>query len=43
MSKFLLGVWGWFPDWSQVLLLNLGKIFMILVPLLLSVARARGS
>jgi len=38
MSKFLLGIWGWFPDWSQILLLNLGKIFMILVPLILSVA-----
>ena len=38
MSKFLLSFWSWFPDWSQVLLLNLGKIFMILVPLLLSVA-----
>ena len=38
MSKFMLGVWSWFPDWSQVLLLNLGKIVMILAPLMLSVA-----
>jgi NADH-quinone oxidoreductase subunit H len=38
MSKFFLGIWGWFPDWSQVLLLNLGKIFIVLVPLILSVA-----
>ncbi len=38
MSKFWLGAWSWFPDWSQVALLNLGKIILILVPLLLSVA-----
>ncbi|MBI3570818.1 MAG: NADH-quinone oxidoreductase subunit NuoH [Gammaproteobacteria bacterium] len=38
MSKFFLDIWNWFPDWSQVALLNLGKIVLILVPLLLSVA-----
>ncbi len=38
MSKFMFDIWNWFPDWSQVALLNLGKIVLILVPLLLSVA-----
>ncbi len=38
MSKFFLDLWNGFPDWSQIALLNLGKIFIILVPLLLSVA-----
>lgn len=38
MSKFWLGIWNWFPDWSQVALLNLGKIVLILVPLVLAVA-----
>jgi NADH-quinone oxidoreductase subunit H len=38
VSKFFLEIWNWFPDWSQVGLLNLGKIVLILVPLLLSVA-----
>ncbi len=38
MSKFFLDFWNGFPDWSQIALLNLGKIFIILVPLLLSVA-----
>ena len=38
MSKFWLGAWNWFPDWSQLALLNIGKIILILVPLLLSVA-----
>ncbi|MHB8623904.1 MAG: NADH-quinone oxidoreductase subunit NuoH [Sulfuricaulis sp.] len=38
MSRFWLGAWNWFPDWSQVALLILGKIILILVPLLLSVA-----
>ena len=38
MIKFLLGVWNWFPGWSQIALIDLGKIVLILVPLLLSVA-----
>jgi NADH-quinone oxidoreductase subunit H len=38
MSKFWLGMWNWFPEWSQVALLNLGKIFLIAIPLILSVA-----
>src|SRR3989344_5001413 len=38
MSKFWLGIWNGFPDWSQVALLNLGKIFLIVVPLVLAVA-----
>ncbi|MEX2163530.1 MAG: NADH-quinone oxidoreductase subunit NuoH [Sulfuricaulis sp.] len=38
MTNYFLSVWNWFPDWSQVALLTLGKIVLILVPLLLSVA-----
>ncbi len=38
MKHFFLGIWSWFPEWSQIALLNLGKIMLILVPLLLSVA-----
>jgi NADH-quinone oxidoreductase subunit H len=38
MKHFFLGIWSWFPEWSQIALLNLGKIVLILVPLLLSVA-----
>ncbi|MBI3777408.1 MAG: NADH-quinone oxidoreductase subunit H, partial [Gammaproteobacteria bacterium] len=38
MTKYLMSVWSAFPDWSQVLLLNLGMIILILVPLMLSVA-----
>ena len=38
MKHFFLGVWNWFPEWSQIALLNLGKIMLIMVPLLLSVA-----
>jgi NADH-quinone oxidoreductase subunit H len=38
MTNYFLSVWHWFPDWSQVALLTLGKIVLILVPLLLSVA-----
>lgn len=33
-----LALWAWFPDWSQVGLVNLGLIVAIVVPLLLSVA-----
>lgn len=33
-----LALWAWFPDWSQVGLINLGLIVAIVVPLLLSVA-----
>jgi len=38
MKHFFFGIWSWFPEWSQIALLNLGKIVLILVPLLLSVA-----
>jgi NADH-quinone oxidoreductase subunit H len=38
VKHFFLGIWNWFPEWSQIALLNLGKIVLILVPLLLSVA-----
>jgi len=38
MIQFLLEIWNWFPGWSQIALINLGKIVLILVPLLLSVA-----
>jgi NADH-quinone oxidoreductase subunit H len=41
MQTFLslwLPVWQWFPQWFQVLLLNIGKIALILVPLLVAVA-----
>ena len=38
MSKAMLDVWSWFPDWSQVALLNLGKILLIAIPLILTVA-----
>jgi NADH-quinone oxidoreductase subunit H len=38
MTNYFLSGWHWFPDWSQVALLTLGKIVLILVPLLLSVA-----
>jgi len=38
MSTLLIEFWNWFPGWSQIALINLGKILIILVPLLLSVA-----
>jgi len=38
MSTLLIEFWNWFPGWSQIALVNLGKIVIILVPLLLSVA-----
>ncbi|MBI3546564.1 MAG: NADH-quinone oxidoreductase subunit H, partial [Gammaproteobacteria bacterium] len=38
MSKFWFDIWNWFPAWSQIALMNVGKIVLILVPLLLSVA-----
>ncbi len=38
MSKFMLDFWNWFPGWSQIALLNLGKILLIAVPLILTVA-----
>ncbi|HYA38337.1 MAG TPA: NADH-quinone oxidoreductase subunit NuoH [Candidatus Methylomirabilis sp.] len=38
MSKFWLGVWNWFPGWSQIGLVNLGKIILIVMPLMLAVA-----
>ncbi len=33
-----VAVWAWFPFWLQVLLLNLGKIALILLPLFTAVA-----
>jgi NADH-quinone oxidoreductase subunit H len=38
MMDWLMNLWNGLPAWSQVGLLSLGKIVMILVPLLLSVA-----
>ncbi len=38
MSTLLIEFWNGFPGWSQIALVNLGKIFIILVPLLLCVA-----
>ncbi len=38
MSTLLIEFWNGFPAWSQIALINLGKILLILVPLLLSVA-----
>src|SRR3970040_60714 len=38
MSPLLIEFWNGFPGWSQIALVNLGKIVIILVPLLLSVA-----
>jgi NADH-quinone oxidoreductase subunit H len=38
MTKFLLGIWSWFPSWSQIGLINLGKIVLIVAPLMLAVA-----
>ncbi|MGE5241701.1 MAG: NADH-quinone oxidoreductase subunit NuoH [Bacteroidota bacterium] len=38
MIKFLLDIWNWFPGWSQIGLINLGKIILIVAPLMLAVA-----
>ncbi len=38
MSKLWFDIWNWFPSWSQIALLNVGKIVLILMPLLLAVA-----
>jgi len=38
MSTLLIEFWNGFPGWSQIALVNLGKIVIILVPLLLCVA-----
>ena len=38
MTAFLVNLWTSLPDWLQVLLFNLGKIALVLVPLLLAVA-----
>jgi NADH-quinone oxidoreductase subunit H len=38
MTQHLLALWEWFPVWIQMLLLNLGKIVILLVPLMLGVA-----
>jgi NADH-quinone oxidoreductase subunit H len=36
--KWLVMLWEWFPFWIQALLLNLGKIVLILAPLMTAVA-----
>ncbi len=38
MSELALRMWEWFPGWSQIALINVGKIVTILLPLILSVA-----
>jgi NADH-quinone oxidoreductase subunit H len=38
MTDLALRVWEWFPAWSQIALINVGKIVAILLPLILSVA-----
>ena len=38
MTAFWLNLWGSLPPWWQVLLLNLGKITLILAPLMTAVA-----
>jgi len=38
MTQHLIALWEWFPVWIQMLLLNLGKIVILLVPLMLGVA-----
>src|SRR3972149_7469445 len=38
MTELALSLWSWFPGWSQIALLNLGKIVLIIAPLLLAVA-----
>ncbi len=38
MREFFLIVWHWFPGWAQLGLESLGKIALILVPLMLAVA-----
>jgi NADH-quinone oxidoreductase subunit H len=38
MGEWILQIWGGFPAWSQILLINVAKIVMVIVPLLLSVA-----
>jgi NADH-quinone oxidoreductase subunit H len=36
--KWIVTLWEWFPFWFQALLLNLGKIVLILAPLMTAVA-----
>jgi NADH-quinone oxidoreductase subunit H len=38
VSELALGFWTTLPGWSQVLLINVGKIVLILVPLIIAVA-----
>ncbi|MHB8454228.1 MAG: NADH-quinone oxidoreductase subunit NuoH [Acidiferrobacterales bacterium] len=38
MSGFFISVWNRFPPWSQLGLVSLGKIIVILVPLMIAVA-----
>jgi len=38
MTKFWLDIWNWFPGWSRIALADLGKILLIVVPLILTVA-----
>ncbi len=36
--EFVLGLWNGLPMWTQIMLVNVGKIIVILIPLILSVA-----
>ncbi|MDH5633099.1 MAG: NADH-quinone oxidoreductase subunit NuoH [Gammaproteobacteria bacterium] len=38
LTQTALGVWGWFPVWSQTLIYNVALIILIMVPLMLCVA-----
>jgi NADH-quinone oxidoreductase subunit H len=38
VTAFLINLWTSLPEWLQVLLFNIGKIALVLVPLLLAVA-----
>jgi NADH-quinone oxidoreductase subunit H len=38
MVEWMIQLWSGFPAWTQILLINVGKIVVLLVPLLLSVA-----
>jgi len=38
MIEFAVSIWGAFPSWLQLGLLNLGKVALIVVPLLVAVA-----
>jgi len=38
VNELALRLWEWFPGWSQIALVNVGKIVLLLLPLILSVA-----